>query len=239
MPSATSATALSGGGCRRTAFRGLHCLTARTHPPEQGRRPRPPAAFAEIPLISRWLTRIVMLSRLLQVSLICLVRGWWSGTREFCSTIARQNFLSSRDIPMKSLRKASPTQHPAGDDFRGRRFASYPRLCRSNMQPQGQSCSDLIDRGMNLQEAIDAPRVRALGGLRISVGRPMPMSWSPGSLRWGTISFPGRRRRRTGFSPMNSRAASKGVLRPWQSTLTWAPSCGASDPRLDGVAIGY
>jgi gamma-glutamyltranspeptidase / glutathione hydrolase len=41
----------------------------------------------------------------------------------------------------------------------------------ANMQPQGQVqiLVNLLDRGMNLQQAVDAPRVRALDGRRISI----------------------------------------------------------------------
>jgi len=46
----------------------------------------------------------------------------------------------------------------------------------ANMQPQGQVqiLLNVIDRGMNPQEAIDASRVRVLGGNRISVESTFP-----------------------------------------------------------------
>ena len=45
-----------------------------------------------------------------------------------------------------------------------------------NMQPQGQVqiLLNLIDRGMNLQQAIDAPRLRVLDGKRVSI-EPHPL----------------------------------------------------------------
>jgi gamma-glutamyltranspeptidase/glutathione hydrolase len=51
----------------------------------------------------------------------------------------------------------------------------------ANMQPQGQVhiLLNMIDRGMNPQQAIDAPRVRVLDGCRISVDRASPRLRSP------------------------------------------------------------
>ena len=109
----------------------------------------------------------------------------------------------------------------------------------ANMQPQGQVqiLINLLDRGMNLQEAIDAPRVRVLDGKRISVephadralagklqamghdvsvGEEIPMDWE---------------------APHDFMRSFEGSAQA--IALSREALCGASDPRLDGIAVGY
>lgn len=112
----------------------------------------------------------------------------------------------------------------------------------ANMQPQGQVqiLVNLIDRGMNLQQAIDAPRVRVLDGRRISV-EPHP----------GHAGYAGR------LSAMGHEVeAEEGIPADWTLSHDFMRTfegsaqaiqiehgghslCGASDPRLDGIACPY
>jgi gamma-glutamyltranspeptidase/glutathione hydrolase len=105
-----------------------------------------------------------------------------------------------------------------------------------NMQPQGQVqiLVNLIDRGFDLQQALDAPRVRALDGRRVSVevhanlrvadelsalgheiveGEALPHDWT------------GRHEFMRSFAGCAQAIALQGEA-----------LCGASDPRLDGIA---
>ncbi len=94
------------------------------------------------------------------------------------------------------------------------------------MQPQGQVqiLINLIDRGMNLQEAIDAPRVRALGGSRISVEQTLTADVITRLASLGMISFPERKFPATGSSPTTLRAVSKEALKLSPSTRNSTPS---------------
>ena len=93
-----------------------------------------------------------------------------------------------------------------------------------SMQPQGhtQLLLNLLVFGMDLQEAIDAPRVRHMGGTRITLEAPIPDQvrlrlWEMGH----TISQGG------------SFGGAQAVLR---LTKGWAAG---SDPRKDGMAAGH
>ena len=80
----------------------------------------------------------------------------------------------------------------------------------ANMQPQGQVqiLLNVIDRGMNPQEAIDASRVRVLGGNRIAISRHFHQTSLLVSPRWAIKLFPERIHRPTGFSRMTFCTAS-------------------------------
>jgi gamma-glutamyltranspeptidase/glutathione hydrolase len=111
----------------------------------------------------------------------------------------------------------------------------------ANMQPQGQVqiLLNLLDRKMNLQEAIDAPRVRALGGLRISVEQTFASEQIDRLATMGHQIIPGEETPADWIQPHEFARSFKGsaqaiAIDPKHGTL-----CGASDPRLDGVAIGY
>jgi len=103
-----------------------------------------------------------------------------------------------------------------------------------NMQPQGQTqiLLNLIDRGMNLQQALDAPRVRFLDGRRISIeGHP---SWPDLGQRLAAMGHVVVWYGHTAASPGDVGESFEGSA---QAILLEAESlCGASDPRLDGIA---
>ena len=111
----------------------------------------------------------------------------------------------------------------------------------ANMQPQGQVqiLSNLIDRGMNLQEAIDAPRVRALGGNRISVEQTFAGDVITRLASMGHDIIPGEELPTDWLQPHDFARSFKGSAQAIAIDSEFDTLCGASDPRLDGVAIGY
>ena len=102
-----------------------------------------------------------------------------------------------------------------------------------NMQPQGQVqiLLNLIDRGMNLQQAIDAPRLRVLDGKRVSIEpHPLPDLGKRLASMGHVVVWDGS----TPASPGDIGESFEGSA---QAILLEAESlCGASDPRLDGIA---
>ena len=94
-----------------------------------------------------------------------------------------------------------------------------------SMQPQGhtQVVLNMIEFGMDPQQAIDAARFRHMGGLRVAVGR------LTGGLETGMSAL--------GHELVDWESASFGggqlVMKLERG---WA---GASDPRKDGLAIGH
>jgi gamma-glutamyltranspeptidase/glutathione hydrolase len=102
-----------------------------------------------------------------------------------------------------------------------------------NMQPQGQVqiLLNLIDRGMNLQQALDAPRLRVLDGKRVSIEpHPLPDLGKRLTAMGHVVVWDGS----TPASPGDVGESFEGSA---QAILLGAESlCGASDPRLDGIA---
>lgn len=102
-----------------------------------------------------------------------------------------------------------------------------------NMQPQGQTqiLLNLIDRGMNLQQALDAPRVRFLDGRRVSLERHLLPDLGKRLAAMGhEVVWDGS----TPASPGNIGESFEGSA---QAIMLEPESlCGASDPRLDGIA---
>jgi gamma-glutamyltranspeptidase/glutathione hydrolase len=90
---------------------------------------------------------------------------------------------------------------------------------------------NLIDRGMNLQQALDAPRVRVLDGKRISIEpHPIPDLGKQLAAMGHVVVWDGS----TPASPGDIGESFEGSA---QAILLEAESlCGASDPRLDGIA---
>ena len=109
------------------------------------------------------------------------------------------------------------------------------------MQPQGQVqiLLNLPDRGMNLQEAIDPPRVRALGGLRISAEQTFPSELIERLAAMGHQIIPGEETPADWVQPHEFARSFKGSAQAVAIDPKLGTLCGASDPRLDGVALGY
>jgi len=112
----------------------------------------------------------------------------------------------------------------------------------ANMQPQGQAQILLryYEQGMNLQEALDAPRVRMLDGVRISVEKHHDPVFVQSLMRLGhqIVSFeaaPTCWREAHDFMPTFEGSAQAIALTDNNGRVF----CGASDPRLDGIAAGY
>ncbi len=109
----------------------------------------------------------------------------------------------------------------------GKLFCSFG-VMGGGVQPQGhvQVLTNFIDLGMNLQQAIEAPRYRYLAGTRVLMEDEMTD---------GVI----KRLIERGHQRANERGVSMGggqaiMIDPASGTLM-----GASDPRKDGLALGY
>jgi gamma-glutamyltranspeptidase/glutathione hydrolase len=109
----------------------------------------------------------------------------------------------------------------------------------ANMQPQGQVqiLVNLLDRRMNLQEAIDAPRVRVLDGKRISVEPHADKSLAEKLQAMGHDVSHGEEIPKDWEAPHDFMRSFEGSAQAIE--LSRAALCGASDPRLDGIAVGY
>src|ERR1051326_4088296 len=99
------------------------------------------------------------------------------------------------------------------------------------IQPQGhvQVLVNIIDLGMGLQQAIDAPRYRYMGGKELLLEDEIPTTIIDRLLALGHVraSPPGLLRQSMGGGQAI-------MIDPGNGTLM-----GASDPRKDGLAIGY
>ena len=98
---------------------------------------------------------------------------------------------------------------------------------------------NLLDRGMNLQEAIDAPRVRALGGLRISAEQTFASEFIDRLAPMRHQIIPGEEAPADRIQPHEFARSFKGSAQAVAIDLKLGTLCGASDPRLDEVALGY
>jgi len=90
---------------------------------------------------------------------------------------------------------------------------------------------NLIDRGMNLQQALDAPRVRVLDGKRISLEPfPMPDLGKRLAAMGHEVVWDGATQTGIGDLGDSFEGSAQAILLGPESL------CGASDPRLDGIA---
>jgi gamma-glutamyltranspeptidase / glutathione hydrolase len=108
-----------------------------------------------------------------------------------------------------------------------------------NMQPQGQLqiLLNLIDRGMNIQQAIDAPRVRVLDGRRISIEPHLETpDFAKRLTAMGHIIVEGDEVPADWTLPHDFCRSFEGSAQAIQVEHGRASICGASDPRLDGIA---
>lgn len=111
----------------------------------------------------------------------------------------------------------------------------------ANMQPQGQVqiLLNMIDRGMNPQEAIDAPRVRVLGGNRISLEATFATDVVARLASFGHDIVAGEEPPADWLEPHDFQRSFMGSAQAIMIDPEFGTLCGGSDPRLDGVAIGY
>ena len=114
----------------------------------------------------------------------------------------------------------------------GKLLMSYG-VMGGDIQAQGHSqvLINLVDRGMNLQQAIDAPRIRYISGKGVMLEDTLPPS---------VISELVQRGHERVLPPegIKHRALMGGGQAIMIDPDTGALS-GASDPRKDGLAIGY
>jgi gamma-glutamyltranspeptidase/glutathione hydrolase len=111
----------------------------------------------------------------------------------------------------------------------------------ANMQPQGQVqiLVNTIDRNMNPQQAIDTPRVRVLGGNRISVESTLPPDVIARIASFGHSIIPGEKPPADWLQPHDFLHSFMGSAQAIAIDRAFGTLCGGSDPRLDGVAIGH
>ncbi len=106
----------------------------------------------------------------------------------------------------------------------------------ANMQPQGQVqiLVNLIDRGFDLQQALDAPRVRALDGRRIFVERHQDQNFADELAALGHRVVQGEAIPDDWAAPHDFMRSFEGCAQA--IAIAGEALCGASDPRLDGIA---
>ncbi|SVA13293.1 uncharacterized protein METZ01_LOCUS66147 [marine metagenome] len=126
---------------------------------------------------------------------------------------------------IKPHKRSLHTNMPAFVTKDGRPFLSFG-VMGGDMQPQGhtQVLSNIIDFGMNLQEAGDAARVRHGGSVMVEPGVTDEVI--------AQLERMGHRVRRAGGGGMGGYQAI--MIHPETGMLH-----GGTDPRKDGVALGY
>jgi gamma-glutamyltranspeptidase/glutathione hydrolase len=107
----------------------------------------------------------------------------------------------------------------------------------ANMQPQGQVqiVVNILDRGMNLQQALDAPRVRALDGRRIAVEPHSDANFADKLEALGHDVVTREEIPADWMLPHDFMRSFEGSAQA--ISVDGESLCGASDPRLDGIAV--
>ncbi|RJX34843.1 MAG: gamma-glutamyltransferase [Desulfarculus sp.] len=110
------------------------------------------------------------------------------------------------------------------------RFVMSFGVMGGDMQPQGhaQFISNLVDFGLNLQEAVDAPRLRRMQGKVIYLEEGVPEHTGRRLAQMGHELDPT-------LTPVNKVGGGQAVYRD-QAQGVWL---GASDRRKDGCALGF
>lgn len=141
----------------------------------------------------------------------------------FSLTPGHRNVLAPGKRPLHTLIPAMALERD--------RLALAFGVMGGDMQAQGhaQVLANLIDFGLSLQEALDAPRVRHLEGDRIYLDAGLPAEVEAG------LAARGHRPERAG-SRMSSPTGGAQAIAVDQATGVLA---GASDWRKDGCAVGF
>jgi gamma-glutamyltranspeptidase/glutathione hydrolase len=170
------------------------------------------------------------------VSFICSIfRAFGSGMVVDGTGIVLQNRGKSFSLDPKHLNRLEPHKRPMhtiipGMVFKDGEFLMSFGVVGGDMQPQGhvQFLVNLIDFKMNLQEAMDAPRVRHLQGMEVYLEDGIPDDVS------SALQGKGHQIMQV-TSTINQVGGGQAIyLDRDQNVLL-----GASDRRKDGCALGY
>jgi len=149
--------------------------------------------------------------------------------------IALQNRGRSFSLDPKHRNKLEPHKRPLhtiipGMIFKDGEFLMSFGVMGADMQPQGhvQFLINLIDFGMNLQEAVDAPRARHLKDMEVHLEEGIPEETAV------ALAGKGHQIIRK-FSPVNQVGGGQAIYLDHAENVL----LGASDRRKDGCAIGY
>jgi gamma-glutamyltranspeptidase/glutathione hydrolase len=149
--------------------------------------------------------------------------------------IALQNRGKSFSLNPDHRNRIEPHKRPMhtiipGMVFKDDQFLMSFGVMGGDMQPQGhvQFLVNLIDFGMNLQEAMDAPRVRHLRGMEVYLEDGISEETAT------VLSRKGHQIIRE-FSPVNQVGGGQAIYLDHDQNVL----LGASDRRKDGCAIGY
>ncbi len=170
------------------------------------------------------------------VSLISsLFMAFGSGVVVDGTGIALQNRGRSFSLDPKHKNKIEPHKRPLhtiipGMLFKDGEFLMSFGVMGADMQPQGhvQFLVNLIDFRMNLQEAVDAPRVRHLKDMEVYLEDGIPEETA--------AALAGKGHQMVGeFSHKNEAGGGQAIYLDRDENVL----LGASDRRKDGCAIGY
>ena len=149
--------------------------------------------------------------------------------------IALQNRGASFSLDPAHPNRLVPGKRPMhtiipGMVYRDGRFLMSFGVMGGDMQPQGhvQFLANLIDFGMNLQEALDSPRFRHMEGLKVYLEEGIPESTAQG------LAAKGHQIDRTPY-PVNEVGGGQAIYLDRAQNVLLA----ASDRRKDGCAVGF
>jgi len=149
--------------------------------------------------------------------------------------IVLQNRGKSYSLDPKHFNRLEPHKRPMhtiipGMVFKGGEFLMSFGVMGGDMQPQGhvQFLVNLIDFKMNLQEAVDAPRVRHLQGLEVYLEDGIPEEVAKDLRENGHQVIQG--------NPITNQVGGGQAI---YLDHTENVLLGASDRRKDGCALGY